>query len=54
MLHKPNEPDSDGKYLPYIHGEISHIFNTFDKIVKRKYDIRDQVENQSVLIDTIN
>ena len=54
MLHKPNEPDSDGKYLPYIHGEISHIYNTFDTIVKRKYDIRDQVENQSVLIDTIN
>lgn len=27
--HLRGAPDSDGKYLPYIHGEISHIYNTF-------------------------
>jgi hypothetical protein len=54
MLIKPNEPDETGKYLPYINGEISHIYNTFDTIVKNKYDIRDQVKNQYALVDSIN
>lgn len=54
MLVIPNKPDVNGKYLPYIHGEISHIYNTFDSVVKHKHDLRDQVENQYVLNHTIN
>jgi hypothetical protein len=53
MLIRPNEPYDDGKYLPYLHGEISHIYNTFDMIVKKKFDLRDQIEKQHVLIDSI-
>jgi len=34
MLVNPNSPDKNGNYLPYIHGETSHIYNTFDTIVK--------------------
>jgi hypothetical protein len=54
MIVPPISPDENGKYLPYINGEISHIYNTFDTIVKKKYDIRDQVENKGTLIKTIN
>lgn len=45
MLIQVNESDKNGKYLPYINVEISHIYNTFDTIVKSKYDIRDQIKN---------
>jgi hypothetical protein len=54
MLVNPNSPDETGKYLPYINGEISHIYNTFDSIVKTKHSIRDKVENQQALNQTIN
>jgi hypothetical protein len=46
MLVKPNSPHENGKYLPYIHHEICHIYKTFYSIVKHKYDIRDKGENQ--------
>lgn len=54
MLVKPNSPDEKGKYLPYIHGEISHIYNSFDSIVKHKHDLKEKVENQNVLNKTVN
>ena len=54
MLVVPNNPDKDGKYFPYIHSEISHIYNTFDTVVKQKFEIRDKVENQEVLNKTIS
>ena len=55
MLVIPNSPDlEDGKYLPYINGETSHIYNTFDTVVKQKHEIKDKVENQHVLNETIN
>jgi len=55
MLVIPNSPDlEDGKYLPYIQGESSHIYNTFDTVVKQKHEIKDKVENQHVLNDSIN
>ena len=49
MLILPNEPSIDGKYLPYILPEISHIYNSFDSIVKNKYNNRDKSENQNSL-----
>lgn len=54
MLVKPNSPTIDNKYFPYIQGEISHIYNTFDSVVKNKHSIRDKVENQHLLNQTIN
>ena len=54
MLVVPNSPDAEGKYLPYVKGETSHIYNTFDTVVKVKTEIRDKVENQHVLNKTIN
>jgi hypothetical protein len=56
MLVVPNFPDAEGKYLPYVNGETSHIYNTFDTVVKqnKKHEIRDRVENQHVLNNTIN
>jgi hypothetical protein len=54
MVAMPNRPDQNGKYFPYIHSEISHIYNSFDTVVKKKFEIRDQVENQQVLNKTIN
>jgi hypothetical protein len=53
MLIKPNNPTNEGFYAPYVKGEISHIYNTFDTIIKNKYDLRDKVENQEVLNNTI-
>jgi len=29
LCSKSNSPDKNGNYLPYIHGETSHIYNTF-------------------------
>ena len=54
MLVIPNGPNIDNKYFPYIQGEISHIYNTFDSVVKNKHSIRDKVENQQVLNQSIN
>lgn len=54
MLVVPNMPELDGKYFPYIHSEISHIYNSFDTVVKQKFEIRDKVENQQVLNKTIS
>jgi len=54
MLVKPNSPTIENKYFPYIQGEISHIYNTFDSVVKNKHSIRDKVENQQVMNQSIN
>ena len=53
MLTVPRNPTNTGKYLPYIIPELSHIYNSFDSIVKNKYDLRDKTENQGVLKHTI-
>lgn len=34
--------------------QISHIYNTFDSVIKHKHDIRDKVENQQALNNSIN
>jgi DNA-directed RNA polymerase len=54
MLVKPNPPINDGKYFPYLNPEISHIYNTFDTIIKKNYKNRDVNENQIALSNTIN
>ena len=54
MLFRPNLLYDDGKYLPYLKSEISYIYNTFDIIVKKKYHLIDPVENQKVLIESVN
>ena len=53
MLVPANSPNQDAKYLPYINGEISHIYNSFETIIKHKYNIKDKVENQESLIDVV-
>jgi hypothetical protein len=54
MLVKPNQPSPSGFYLPYLNPEISHIFNSFDTIIKNKYDNMIPTEQQSNIIPTIN
>jgi len=34
MLVKPRDPDSEDNYAPYLKSEISHIYNSFDSIIK--------------------
>lgn len=49
----PNKPFEDGKYLPYQLPEISHIYNTFDTIVKKIFNLKFNVENQDVLNESV-
>jgi len=37
MLVKPRDPDSEDNYAPYLKSEISHIYNSFDSIIKNKF-----------------
>jgi DNA-dependent RNA polymerase len=53
MLVPGNEPEDDGKYYPYISREISHIYNSFDTVIKNKYDNLKTTERQEVLNNTI-
>ena len=53
MLIRPNEPEN-GKYSPYILNESSHIYNSFDTVVKNKYNNSLKTEHQDVLYKTIN
>jgi len=54
MLILPRCPNEDGKYFPYILPEISHIYNSFDTIIKNKYDNKFITEGQENIVDTIN
>lgn len=49
MLFIPNAPYDDGKYFPYLNSEISHIYNPFDTILKKKHDLNIHTENQKPL-----
>lgn len=40
MLFIPNATYDDGKYCPYLNSEISHIYNPFDTILKKKHDLK--------------
>jgi DNA-directed RNA polymerase len=54
MLVKPNSPDKDGyNYLPYLTGEVSHIMNTYDRLVKDNYKNKYPTENIKVLVKTM-
>jgi hypothetical protein len=54
MLIVPRSPSIDGKYLPYISPEISHIYNSFDTIIKNKFDNKFNTEGQENISITIN
>jgi DNA-directed RNA polymerase len=54
MLVKPRDPGIDASYIPYLYPEISHIFNSFDTIVKNKYDNMVATEEQGKIVHTIN
>lgn len=53
MLFIPNAPYDDGKYFPYLNSEISHIYNPFDTILKKKHDLNIHTENQKTLISSV-
>ena len=53
MLIKPSDADENGKYFPNVLPEISHIYNSFDNIIKNKYDQLYNTTNQGTLISTI-
>lgn len=54
MLVTPNPPDNEGNnYLPYLSGEISHIVNTFDRLVKDNYKNKYPTENLKGLVKTM-
>jgi hypothetical protein len=54
MLVTPNSPDMDGNnYLPYMSGEVSHIMNTFDRLVKDNYKNKYPTENLNALVKTM-
>jgi hypothetical protein len=53
MLIKPRLPETNGEYFPYILPEISHIYNSFDTVIKQKYDNKFNTNSPSgVLIIT--
>jgi len=54
MLVKPRDPDSEDNYAPYLKSEISHIYNSFDSIIKNKFTNKFNTENQRVLNKTIS
>jgi hypothetical protein len=54
MLVAPNSPDEEGNnYLPYLSGEISHVMNTFDRLVKDNYKNKKPTENLGALVKTM-
>jgi len=52
MLIVPNKGVND-KYFPYLTPEISHIYNSFDTIIKNKYDNMYNTECQVNISNTI-
>ena len=54
MLVEPNKVNKDGNYLPYLSGELSHIYNPFDTIIKNKYDQMIKTENFNNIEYTIH
>jgi hypothetical protein len=54
MLTKPIPPLENGTYFPYLTPEISHIYNSTDTIITKKFDTIYTTEKQNVLINTIN
>jgi DNA-directed RNA polymerase len=54
MLVRPNLPDNDGNnYLPYLSGEVSHVMNTYDRLVKDNYKNKYPTENLKGLVKTM-
>jgi len=54
MLVKPRDPDSEDNYAPYLKSEISHIYNSFDTIIKNKFTNKFNTQNQRFLNKTIS
>ena len=54
MLVEPNKVNNDRKYLPYLSGELSHIYNPFDTIIKNKYDQMITTKNSENIEYTIH
>jgi len=53
MLIKPRLPETNGEYFPYILPEISHIYNSFDTVIKQKYDNKFNTEGEENIVNTI-
>jgi hypothetical protein len=54
MLVPPKQPENTGyNYLPYYSGEISHVMNTFDRLVKDNYKNKHATENLNALVKTM-
>jgi len=55
MLVPPKEYDAEKNvYLPYLKGEVFHIYNTFDSIVKNNYKNLFNTTGEKKIINTIN
>lgn len=53
MLIPAQDVDMDGNYLSYYSPEINHIHNSFDTIIKPKYDNKYQTKNETNISDVI-
>jgi hypothetical protein len=53
MLVPAKRVEMDGRYFPYYQPEINHIHNSFDTIIKPKYDNKYQTKNEHRVSDVI-